>query len=214
MPAGDLMPVEGKENGKLFSAASSALAALLFPDPHPRRNESIPVIWKVKKYLNESRHRETIPPMPNIGKRIRLLREYVPGRTQADLARLLGVSRGAVGNWELGQGIKRENLVLVSQKTGASLDWLMGNNGEDNVLPPLDAVAATLAPLNIYQVAADETLRAIGVSPERAAKLTAMIEQVASSNPPGFQGMTQEETTRLIVRRLAERILTNPPDHQ
>jgi transcriptional regulator with XRE-family HTH domain len=188
---------------------ASALLALL------RRNESISVIiWKVKKSLNESRHRETIPPMPNIGKRIKLLRESVPGRTQADFARLLGVSRGAVGNWELGQGIKRENLVLVSQKTGASLDWLMGNNGEDDVLPPLDAVAATLAPLNIYQVAADETLRAIGVSSERAAKLTAMIEQVASSNPPGFQGMTQEETTRLIVRRLAERILTEPPDRQ
>jgi transcriptional regulator with XRE-family HTH domain len=169
---------------------------------------------RLKNNLNESRHSETIPSMPNIGKRIRLLREYVPGRTQADFARLLGVSRGAVGNWELGQGIKRENLVLVSQKTGASLDWLMGNNGEDVVLPPLDAVAATLTPLNIYQVAVDETLRAIGVSPEWAAKLTAMIEQVASSNPPGFQGMTQEETTRLIVRRLAERILTKPPDLQ
>ena len=90
----------------------------------------------------------------------------------------------------------------------------MGNNGEDDVLPPLDAVAATLTPLNIYQVATDETLRATGVSPERAAKLTAMIEQVASSNPPGFQGMAQEETTRLIVRRLAERILTKPPDKQ
>jgi transcriptional regulator with XRE-family HTH domain len=152
--------------------------------------------------------------MPNIGKRIKLLRESVPGRTQADFARLLGVSRGAVGNWELGQGIKRENFVLVSQKTGASLDWLMGNNGEDDLLSPLDAAAATIAPLDIYQVAVDETLRAIGVSSEQAAKLAAMIEQVASSNPPGFQGMTQEETTRLIVRRLAERILTKPPDGQ
>jgi transcriptional regulator with XRE-family HTH domain len=152
--------------------------------------------------------------MPNIGKRIKLLRESVPGRTQADFARLLGVSRGAVGNWELGQGIKRENFVLVSQKTGASLDWLMGNNGEDDLLPPLDAAAATIAPLDIYHVAVDETLRAIGVSSEQAAKLAAMIEQVASSNPPGFQGMTQEETTRLIVRRLAERILTKPPDGQ
>jgi hypothetical protein len=103
---------------------------------------------------------------------------------------------------------------LVSQKTEASLDWLMGNNGEDDVLPPLDAVAAPLPALNIYQVAADETLRTIGVSPERAAKLAAMIEQVASSNPPGFQGMTQEETTRLIVHRLAERILAKPPDPQ
>ena len=181
---------------------ASALLALL------RRNESISVIiWKVKKSLNESRHRETIPPMPNIGKRIKLLRESVPGRTQADFARLLGVSRGAVGNWELGQGIKRENLVLVSQKTGASLDWLMGNNGEDDVLPPLDAVAATLAPLNIYQVAADETLRAIGVSSERAAKLNRNDRASCFLEfRPGFQGMTQEETTRLIVRRLAERI--------
>ena len=169
--------------------------------------------WKAKKSLNESRQRETIPLMANIGKRIKLLRESAPGRTQADFARLLGVSRGAVGNWELGQGIKRENLVFVSEKTGAPVDWLMGNNGEDDVLPPLDP-ASILAPLNFYQVAADETLRAIGVSSERAAKLTAMIEQVASSNLPGFQGMTQEETTRLIVRRLVERILTKPPDQQ
>ena len=187
-----------------------ALAAPLF---QIRIRELAKAYLSLKKSLNDSGHREIIPPMPDIGKRIKLLRESVPGRTQADFARLLGVSRGAVGNWELGQGIKRENLVLVRQKTGASLDWLMGNNGEDDVLPPLDAVV-TLAPLNIYQVAADETLRAIGVSPERAAKLTAMIEQVASSNPPGFQGMTQEETTRLIVRRLAERILTKPPDGQ
>jgi DNA-binding transcriptional regulator YiaG len=209
------MSVGGKENGKLFSAASfQPCPRWYFQIRIHEGNESISVIiWKVKKSLNESSHRESIPPMPNIGKRIKLLRESVPERTQADFARLLGVSRGAVGNWELGQGIKRENLVLASQKTGASLDWLMGNNGEDDVLPPLDAVAAT-SPLNIYQVAADETLRAIGVSPERAAKLTAMIEQVASSNPPGFQGMTQEETTRLIVRRLAERILTKPPDGQ
>jgi DNA-binding transcriptional regulator YiaG len=66
--------------------------------------------------MNESGRRETIPPMPNIGKRIKLLRESVPGRTQADFARLLGVSRGAVGNWELGQGIKRENLVWRAKK--------------------------------------------------------------------------------------------------
>jgi transcriptional regulator with XRE-family HTH domain len=181
---------------------------------HERQKIISFINWKVKKSLNESSQRETIRLMANIGKRIKLLRESAPGRTQADFARLLGVSRGAVGNWELGRGIKRENLVLVSQKTGAPVDWLMGNNGADDVLPPLDGVAATLAPLNIYQVAADETLRAIGVSSERAAKLTAMIEQVASSNPPGFQGMTQEETTRLIVRRLAERILTKPPDSQ
>ena len=154
-----------------------ALAAPLF---QIRIRELAKAYLSLKKSLNDSGHREIIPPMPDIGKRIKLLRESVPSRTQADFARLLGVSRGAVGNWELGQGIKRENLVLASQKAGASLDWLMGNNGEDDVLPPLDAVAATLAPLNIYQVAADETLRAIGVSSERAAKLTAMIEQVAS----------------------------------
>lgn len=51
-------------------------------------------------------------------------------RAEADLtqegfaARLGDVTRGAVGNWERGLGIKRENLVLIAEKLGVSLEWL------------------------------------------------------------------------------------------
>src|ERR1700743_2694688 len=114
--------------------------------------------------------------MPNIGKRIKLLRESVPERTQADFARLLGVSRGAVGNWELGQGIKTENLILMCQRTGAPLEWLSGTTGADDALPTLGDGAgldgeARSAPVNFYQIAVDETLRAVGVRADLSALL-------------------------------------------
>jgi hypothetical protein len=50
------------------------------------------------------------------------------------------VTRGAVGNWELGGGISRANLAAIADKFGARLDWLKfgrgpardsGNGGDD-----------------------------------------------------------------------------------
>lgn len=168
--------------------------------------------------MNESGGYETVEPMPNIGKRIKLLRESVPDRTQAEFGVLLGVSRGAVGNWELGRGIKTENLILMAQKTGAPMDWLSGSAGDDDVLPvanvelPPPTKAPDNGPVNFYQIAIDETLRAVGVRVDLSAALAVMIEQVAVSRPPGYPGMSREETTRLITRRRAELILTSQPD--
>jgi phage repressor protein C with HTH and peptisase S24 domain len=72
------------------------------------------------------------------GARIRKLREEVLGfDSQDEFARFLSkgrteaISRGAVGNWELGKGIKQENLSLVSAKTGVSVDWIANGIGPD-----------------------------------------------------------------------------------
>jgi phage repressor protein C with HTH and peptisase S24 domain len=42
----------------------------------------------------------------------------------------LGTSRGAVGNWELGKGIKQENLEQIAEKFDVSLDWLSMGTGQ------------------------------------------------------------------------------------
>lgn len=68
--------------------------------------------------------------MEKVGKRIAQLRKR-RGETQQQFADMLGVTRGAVGNWELGKGIKRENLILIAERTGVTVDWLaQGANGD------------------------------------------------------------------------------------
>lgn len=209
------MSTGGKENGKPFSAASLLSDQSHIHDLH----ESISFNQlQAKKLMIERTGDDSMFPMPNIGKRIRLLRESVPGRTQEEFANLLGVKRGAVGNWELGGGTKRENLIRISQIAGAPLDWLLGEAGDDDVLPsmtqappPPPPPTAALGARNILMVAIDETLRATGVRIEFAPALAAMILQVVVANPPEIEGMTQEELTRMIVRRRVEQILASPP---
>lgn len=63
------------------------------------------------------------------GSRIRSLRKQL-GISQEEFAqRLGGVTRGAVGNWELGKGIKRDNLVRIAEAFGSSVDWLATGTG-------------------------------------------------------------------------------------
>jgi phage repressor protein C with HTH and peptisase S24 domain len=67
-----------------------------------------------------------------LGKRIRFVREEVLGlRSQEEFADFIGnVTRGAVGNWEQGKGIKMDNLRLISTKAGVSFDWLANATGD------------------------------------------------------------------------------------
>lgn len=64
-----------------------------------------------------------------IGERIKTLRAYLDIKG-TKLAADIGVSRGAVGNWERGQGIKRENLQKIADYYKVSFDWLATNRGE------------------------------------------------------------------------------------
>lgn len=66
--------------------------------------------------------------MKTIHERIRHLRAIL-GIEQSELAELLGVSRGAVGNWEVKGGIKAANLKLLAERTGASFEWLATGKG-------------------------------------------------------------------------------------
>lgn len=82
------------------------------------------------------------PPDKELGKRIRYLREKVLKiDSQEKFADLLGVSRGAVGNWELGQGIKTENLRKIA-KSRVSFEWLATGTGKK----PVDGDAMPVQP--------------------------------------------------------------------
>lgn len=65
------------------------------------------------------------------GKRIKRLRTNILGiKSQKAFADRIDVTRGAVGNWERGEGIKRENLVRIADEFGVSLEWLATGKGE------------------------------------------------------------------------------------
>ncbi|APH71419.1 XRE family transcriptional regulator [Aquibium oceanicum] len=75
-----------------------------------------------------------------IGKRIKYLRTVVLGLSQqAFAARLESVTRGAVGNWERGEGIKRENIERISEEFDFPFEWLATGRGEKPVPPAWDA---------------------------------------------------------------------------
>lgn len=68
---------------------------------------------------------------PAIGKRIKQVREDVARLSQSEFASKLGkITRGAVGNWERGLGIKRDNLKAIAERFGVSFEWLALGRGD------------------------------------------------------------------------------------
>lgn len=65
------------------------------------------------------------------------------GQSQAALARLIGVSRTAVVNWESETNPTRpssERLAAICRETGVSWEWLAVGRGQ--VLPSMDSIMA------------------------------------------------------------------------
>lgn len=66
----------------------------------------------------------------SLGERIILLRK-TRNMTQADLSKVLGVSRGAISMWELNLRIPDvEILVNLANDFKVSVDWLLGRSDE------------------------------------------------------------------------------------
>lgn len=99
-------------------------------------------------------------PMGKLANRIKFVRKRAK-LSQERFAEALGtvegvkVTRGAVGNWELGKGISRVNLSAIADKFGVSLDWLESGRGEipQNVNTPVVSPALTEheKPLNLRE---------------------------------------------------------------
>jgi phage repressor protein C with HTH and peptisase S24 domain len=58
------------------------------------------------------------------------IREVRGAATQDAFGKRLGVSRGAVANWERGLGIKRENLQAIAERFRVSFEWLATGKGQ------------------------------------------------------------------------------------
>jgi DNA-binding XRE family transcriptional regulator len=74
--------------------------------------------------------------METVGQRIRYVRTRILGITQEAFATPLGLTRGAVGNWERGEGITRGNLEIISTiYPSVSFEWLATGKG-GRPIPP------------------------------------------------------------------------------
>lgn len=105
--------------------------------------------------VRESSPFAIFPVMSTKGARIRQVRKKLQ-LSQEEFAGLLGgITRGAVGNWERDQGIKEENVELISEKTGVSFEWLATGRGDMdpslNTAPiPRPALMVRIPDLNLF----------------------------------------------------------------
>lgn len=84
-----------------------------------------------------------VPTMESVADRIVALRE-AKGLTQEGLAAKLDVSRGAVGNWELGKNISRKSIEALAAVFDVSVDWLLHGGDRALVFPATEPTNATI----------------------------------------------------------------------
>jgi transcriptional regulator with XRE-family HTH domain len=79
----------------------------------------------------------------DIGKRIYQLRTELLGMVRQDqFGAELGVTRGAVSQWESGRGIRRVNLERIAARFGVPVEWLMLGKGSPRTdTPAIDTVS-------------------------------------------------------------------------
>lgn len=76
----------------------------------------------------DAARKDSFRPVETLADRIKYIRKTA-GMSQEKFAAEIGVSRGAVGNWELGEGISTEKLREIAEKFEVSLDWLGNSRG-------------------------------------------------------------------------------------
>lgn len=80
-----------------------------------------------------------------IATRLRLARQEA-GITQQELALLVGVTRGAIANWEAATALPTaSNMQRVACITGVSFEWLSTGRGARRIEVPLEPVPAANA---------------------------------------------------------------------
>jgi transcriptional regulator with XRE-family HTH domain len=137
-----------------------------------------------------------------MGERIRFARKWA-GLNQDEVATRMGLSRASISNWELGQGIKRRNLVSFAQVAGVSAGWLM--TGEDGLSPKSkEERNQNAAPASEIDIAQLERLTAaafelLGKPPSQAQELARAILKAALYSPGA-----QEAHDEALTKRLAQ----------
>lgn len=77
--------------------------------------------------------------MSTIGQRIREARK-AKQMTQADLAKKVGLSQGAIGHLEAGRNDNSMHLVQIAAALGVRAEWLTNGRGESFLAWPFDDV--------------------------------------------------------------------------
>lgn len=128
--------------------------------------------------------------------RIKAARDNV-GMTQADLGHAVGVSRGAVTQWESGQtkDLRIENLFAVAQALKITLEELVFDTA------PAKGVAEESG---TYRVLSEETMRAMGIldrlPKEVRFSINQMIVTLAPLTNPNYQDWCREQDKRVSAR--------------
>lgn len=161
--------------------------------------------------MNETEPLVTNDPMANIGGRIKRVRESVPRRTQAEFAALIGVERGAVGNWELGKRPTLENLYQISKKTLVPMEWFM--EGLDNLpIPFLDVAAGAIRTAADPALTQDEAASIVAIAflalrpsiPEAEARIAAraVIRAYRKQPIPPKLSLSEEEKRSAVFEAI------------
>lgn len=110
--------------------------------PLGRGRADAPAAKKMRRTREENQQADI-----ELGKRVHHLRTEILGiDRQADFAARLGVTRGAVGNWEVGKGVKRANLERIAETFTISIAWLTTGAGSPVAKPSIDARLELLPP--------------------------------------------------------------------
>lgn len=113
----------------------------------------MPAIWPAKR-VNIMLNTDTAK---TLGQRIKLARQSAD-MSQADLARSVGVTRGAVTHWEKDSigNLKNEHLYAVADATRVNPRWLATGKGS---MRPLDNLPPSL--IAKLQMLSDDELREV-----------------------------------------------------
>jgi transcriptional regulator with XRE-family HTH domain len=129
-----------------------------------------------------------------IGERIREARLRA-GLQQFEVAERCGVSRVAVSNWENGQGIKSQNLIVYARVVGVPAEWLI--TGARNASIEVTSTSE-LDPIQLQRLIA-ASFELLGKTPTQAEEWSKAILK-ASERP---QGANQEPHDLSLTQRLA-----------
>lgn len=142
--------------------------------------------------MNQTGDESILPEMKNLGRKIRAVRDSLR-MSQGEFSQALGVTAGAVSNWERGGGLSRTNAERIAEIGHTSLDWLLspGDGPPPIVEPAISAPTSSsgidLEWLRLMLVRTFEIPRPDPLSRSQAEVLVAAILQ-AAGNPPFREG--------------------------
>jgi transcriptional regulator with XRE-family HTH domain len=156
--------------------------------------------------------------METLADRIRYIRAvaFSPAIEQTRLADLLGVQRGAVGNWELGGNISRKNAVkLAALVPGCTLEWLLSGIGSPP--KPKNAAPEPITPADRAEAifaATAGALQALGLTQDQVPGILRRLRAISEVPLHDARDIADELRTRRSLALLEIQRLLNPKDQE